>query len=566
MMTNSNAFDLKSWIYTHLCINGKLISKRCNESWFIKYDHISIYTKIVSSTTFLDQINPKFACRLWYIYNDVYDLITCHVHGCNNTPSFVSFTTGYLRTCSLRCAQLDEQTSTKIQNTNLLRYGCKYGLSNIEIRNKIKVSVKKKYGVINVSQHDSIKLKKEETCLSNHGVKHFLSKQSEKEKHVIQKYGVSNVMKVDCVKQRMVSTKQKNNYRIFISTDRFKGRVTPLFTEDQYMGVEDKEYEFRCCKCKSEFHSKMEDGDIPRCYNCYPTNGTSLFESEIHEYIQQLTTDELHQNDRSILNGKELDIYIPNKNIAVECNGLYWHGEVSGNKQRKYHLEKTIACETRNIQLIHIFDDEWIYKQDVVKSKLSNIIGGSSDSIFARKCNVREIDASICGEFLDKYHIQGKSNSKIKMGLFYENELISVMTFGSLRVALGKRSNEACYELVRFCSSARVVGGASKLLKHFIRKYSPSQLITYADRRWTYSKSNLYNSIGFTKVSDGCPNYWYFGKGANYKRHHRFGFAKHKLSTKLTEFNPSMSEWQNMQINGYDRIWDCGNLKYIIDF
>ena len=122
------------------------------------------------------------------------------------------------------------------------------------------------------------------------------------------------------------------------------------------------------------------------------------------------------------------------------------------------------------------------------------------------------------------------------------------------------------YELYRLCSNTNVVGGASKLINHFIKTHNPSKIVSYADRRYTCIHNAFYEKIGFVKINEGTPNYWYFGKNANYKRTHRFGFAKHTLSKKLKIFNDALSEWENMKLNGYDRIWDCGSIKYEIIF
>lgn len=137
------------------------------------------------------------------------------------------------------------------------------------------------------------------------------------------------------------------------------------------------------------------------------------------------------------------------------------------------------------------------------------------------------------------------------------------MTFGKLRSALGNKNiKNNNWELYRFCSKINtvIIGGASKLLKHFINHHSPDKIISYSDKRW--SVGNLYESIGFKLTSNGVPNYWYFGRGNSYKRHHRFAFAKHTLSKKLKTFDNSLSEWENMKNNGYDRIWDCGSIKF----
>jgi hypothetical protein len=272
------------------------------------------------------------------------------------------------------------------------------------------------------------------------------------------------------------------------------------------------------------------------------------------------------ENVKSILsNNKELDIYVPSKSVAIECDGLFWHGEDVGNKGRRYHIDKTIECESKGIRLIHIFEDEWTSKKELIKIKLAHLLKlNSAKSIFARKGTVSDISKETKALFLDANHIQGNCQSSINLGLLYNGAVVAVMTFGHKRIFMNSKKTEGEYELLRYATDSNytVIGGASKLMSYFITHYHPSRIISYADRRWTYYKNNLYERIGFKKVSDGTPNYWYFGRQGNYRRFHRFGFAKHTLSKRLHIFDPSISEWENMKNNGWDRIWDCGNLKY----
>jgi len=134
------------------------------------------------------------------------------------------------------------------------------------------------------------------------------------------------------------------------------------------------------------------------------------------------------------------------------------------------------------------------------------------------------------------------------------------MTFGHLRICLGSNKfNVREYELIRYVTSGHIVGISSKLLNYFIKNYNPTKIISYADKRW--SVGNLYEKIGFKLIGETSPNYWYFYKGEDVRRH-RFSFRKDQLAKKLEMFDPSLTEWENMQLNGYDRIWDCGSLKY----
>jgi hypothetical protein len=169
--------------------------------------------------------------------------------------------------------------------------------------------------------------------------------------------------------------------------------------------------------------------------------------------------------------------------------GDYWHSEKY--KPSEYHLNKTLECEKIGYKLIHIFEYEWLNKQDIIKNKLNFYLNSYKECIYARKCMVKEISVSDKNKFLNKYHIQGEDKSKIKLGLFYQDELVAVMTFGKPRF---NKNYE--YELIRYATSKHVIGGAGKLLKYFERNYKPKSIITYADRR--FSQGNMYSKLGFT--------------------------------------------------------------------
>jgi hypothetical protein len=264
------------------------------------------------------------------------------------------------------------------------------------------------------------------------------------------------------------------------------------------------------------------------------------------------------QSERSILGGKELDICIQSHNLAIEFNGIYWHSEGVG-KNRSYHLNKTKECIDKNIQLLHIFENEWVHhiKHEIWKSIINNKLNICNSKIFARKCHINEVDNKTAKQFLLNNHLQGHTHSSINIGLYYENELVSLMTFGKSRY-----NKKYQYELIRFCNKINtlVTGGASKIFKYFIRNYNPESLISYADLR--YSNGTLYEKLGFNKLKNSTPNYFYFHKNNKLKLMSRVQFQKHKLQDKLETFDPELTEYQNMLNNGYDRIWDCGNGVY----
>ncbi len=288
------------------------------------------------------------------------------------------------------------------------------------------------------------------------------------------------------------------------------------------------------------------------CFKC-SKNGTSKKEKEVLEFLSNYV--ECDNTNREVLNNKELDIYIPSKRVAIEFNGLYWHN--SKFKDSNYHLDKLNDCEEKGIKLIQIFEDEWDNKQEITKSRLLNILNLTKRKIFARKTEIREVNSSLSMKFLRENHIQGELGSSIKLGLFYNNELVSLMTFGSLRKNLGQTKKEGSWELLRFCNklNTTVVGGASKLFKNFIENYSPKEVITYADRRW--SNGEMYKHLGFNFEENTKPSYFYV---ANKKRENRFKYRKSELIKQ--GFNKNISEKEIMEGRNILRIYDCGTKRF----
>jgi hypothetical protein len=301
------------------------------------------------------------------------------------------------------------------------------------------------------------------------------------------------------------------------------------------------------------------------CNKC--SHHVSKPEIELCKFISGLGL-KLETSVRGLIGKKEIDILVPEKNLAIEINGIFWHSEAFGGKERGYHLDKTNAAQSKGLRMVHVFEDELLYKRDIVKSRIKNMLV-KMPTIFARRCSVREVDPKIKNKFLNKYHIQEGDKSSVSLGLFLGWKMVAVMTFCKSRIALGNKT-EGLIELSRFAtiSNFRIVGGAGKLLAFYEDKYKPKAMITYADKRW--SEGNLYKKLGFEKSHDSPPNYWYFSTTKNllttYKtrtRYHRYNFTKFKLKKKLGDkFDPSKTEWEIMRENGFDRIWDCGNIVF----
>ena len=289
----------------------------------------------------------------------------------------------------------------------------------------------------------------------------------------------------------------------------------------------------------------------PKCAN-QQSNG----ENEIVDFLKNINIFGIKQRNREILSPYELDIYIPNKNVAIEYNGLIWHSE-RFNKDKNYHLNKTELCEKQGIRLIHIFEDEWIYKQDIVKSKLKHILGCDNDllKIFARKCIIKEITNKEAMGFLEQNHIQGFVRSTLYLGCYYNNNLIGVMSFKK------ERNDSDKWELTRFATdiTRHCVGIGGKLFTYFLKNYNPSEVKSFADRRWSANNDNLYIKLGFKLDKILKPDYKYVIKD---KRYHKFNFRKRKLN-KRYNLPFSLNESEMCKKLDFYRIYDCGLIKYI---
>ena len=280
-------------------------------------------------------------------------------------------------------------------------------------------------------------------------------------------------------------------------------------------------------------------------------------ENKITEYVKELGLP-IETRVRNIIYPYELDIYIPSKYTAIEYNGLRWHSE-QFKEDKNYHLRKTELCEKQGIGLIHIFEDEWIEHSEKVKSKLRQIFGYNKGlKVSARKCTIQPIDNTLSCDFLRKNHIQGNGNGSVHLGCFYNNELVGVMVFKRER----KDSNK--WELTRFASdiTKHCIGVGGKLFKYFVKNYNPSEVKSFADRRWTLDKDdNLYTKLDFKLDSILKPDYKYVVENIN-KRYHKFNFRKQILHKK---YNLPLTMTENEMCNQIKahKIWDCGLFKYV---
>lgn len=295
------------------------------------------------------------------------------------------------------------------------------------------------------------------------------------------------------------------------------------------------------------------------CPSCAYEATTSGGEYELFSFIRDNYDGEVLKNTRKPFKGRiELDIYLPYKKVAIEYDGLYWHGDGAHADAQTYHLSKTNRCVEQGITLIHVFEDEWLYRKEIVKSVILSKLGLVKERIFARKCQILEVSPNTAYKFLDENHIQGQCSSLVNYGLFYKGELVSLMTFSKPRRNLGWRGTyDSVWELTRFCNklNTSVVGGAGKLLKHFEETVKPKMVVSYADKR--YSTGKMYNALGFTHDHDSQPNYFYV-RGD--RRENRYRYRKDILVSQ--GYDKNLTEKEIMRQRGIHRIYDCGNMVF----
>ncbi|WMI31857.1 hypothetical protein GBBBJNDB_00154 [Pseudomonas phage Callisto] len=285
------------------------------------------------------------------------------------------------------------------------------------------------------------------------------------------------------------------------------------------------------------------------------TTYRSKAEIEIFDLVKSYCSDTIHSYNKF---GFELDIYVPSKNLAIEYNGLYWHSSKhieTDQKYKTYHLDKTTTCEQNNIQLLHIFDNEWHTKKDIWISVIKNKLG-LSNKIYARKTEIKEVNFDDAKQFAETNHLQGHAQFRHAYGLYYSDQLVSLLT-----IAKPRFNKNANWEIVRFCNlnNTSVIGGFSKLLKVVSCNFT-GKIVSYANRRW--SAGNVYEKNGFAKTSIIAPGFYYTDFKDTYNR---LSFSKDKAKVKLKNYNNSVSVVENIYANGYGRIWDSGNIVYTKD-
>lgn len=499
--------------------------------------------------------------RLWHFVNGP---IVPSCSTCDGPVKFWNFVNGYRKFCSPKCCATNQETEEKKRGTSIERYGVEHHFMSQEIKDKRKSTFIANYGVDHPWKSDKIQKKIKDTNSERYGGAPAASKlvRDKMESTNLNRYGAKNAMQSEPIKSKVLNA----NLSKYGAHHQWSKQEVSDFIRSMDVTCDRTDSHFVItCACgntseisASTFYKRVKAGISP-CTECNPIyNGKSDLERSVLSFIKTITDSTILTNTRKSI-GLELDIYLPELGVAIEINGLYWHSELF--KDKNYHIKKTEKCESLGIRLIHIFEDDWHHKGNIVRSRLANIFNQYNDRIYARHCTVLRINNKIAADFLSDNHLQGSINGTHAYGLFYKNKLVSVMTFGKMRKSMGSTSMSGFYELYRFCSllGTSIPGAASKLLGAFIKSVSPKQIITYADRGW--SNGNLYEKLGFKYVGKTKPNYHYI---INDKRHSRFSFRKDVLLSQ--GYDPQKTEHEIMLERKIYRIYGCGNLKYTMLF
>jgi very-short-patch-repair endonuclease len=465
-----------------------------------------------------DLSSLPFKEKLYHFLNDIETIPVCIE--CGKKLKFKkSFSGGYGTYCSINCTNKSQKHINKVKSTNISKYGGISPISSEVVKSKIMNTNLKKYGVGNIFE-----------------LKEYI------QKRINEKYGNPIITKTNFYKKKM----QKKYEEKYSHHDIEKSDEKIIYSCPVCLKSSEHDY--------NSFNYRNRN-NISQCKYCVPPY-QSMIETEMENFLTEIGLS-FNKHNRKIIKPKEIDFYIPDKKIAIELNGLYYHSEHFVDAD--YHKNKWLECSKNEIDLIQIWEDEWKDKKDLIKKLISNKILENHNKIYARKCEISLLDNDVYKYFVENHHIQGYAPARIRLGLFYNNELVQVMSFSSQRKFMGTSKVENHYEMIRLCSvpDIKIIGGSKKLLSYFEKMVKPEKIVSYCDVR--YFSGNSYLDMGFKFVGTTKVNYHYVKPNEN-KRLHRFNFRKDKL-IKLG-FDKNKSEKEIMSNLGYFRVYDAGNKKF----
>lgn len=543
---------------------------------------------------------------VYLIKNNLKELPTCI---CGKPLKYVKPTVGYRSSCGDKTC-VNTISSKKRINTNNIKYGGNSPANSKDVLEKMKNTIKEKYGVDSVNKIPNVRERIIQTNLKKYGTEWSSQSKEIKEKsknNLLDKYGVDCTQKIDSVKEKTTKTNIKKwGVKEFFSSKEIREKIYKTFDNNygghpmrnekikekvretnlnrwgetsptknkkirdkigssnfnawlNKIGLDDKNFikkdddGYYIVHCETEgkefkihpvtYNRRKRNSELISTYLNPLTKNYSKGEKELLEYIKTIYNGEVIPNDRSVLDGKELDIFIPELNLAFEYNGLYFHSD--NFKPKRYHQNKFIKSSQNGVKLIQIWEDEWFNEEKKIKSYLNHVFGKTTNRIYGRKCDVKFISVNEYKDFCDVNHLQGYARSKHKIGLYFNDELVSVMSFCSPRV---KSKKNIEFEMVRYCNklNTTIIGGGSKMFSFFTKNIKPNSIISYSDL--DKFNSSFYGGLGF--ILDGVtePGFFYFD---GLERFSRFSLRKGKISSK------------NININSYDKVFNSGNNRWL---
>ncbi len=445
------------------------------------------------------------------------------------------------------CPLVNEQIKEQIRSTNLKEYGTEHPMQSDKVKAKVVTTCLEKYGETSALASEEVKAKIKETNVNKYGVASPTQTKEVREKTkktCLEKYGVENTFQHPEFKEKTQQTLMAKY-----------GRPFPL------QNIELLEKSKQTCLTRygvdntfkgAFFRTKIRETNISRYGSAFPNGCYGKTEGEIGAWLNTFGFN--FDSNHSILEGKEIDLYSNDLKLGIEYCGLWWHNEKSPHPRlRNYHNDKRLKCEASGVRLITIFEDEWLNRQSQVKSFLKSILQKNTRKLYGRQCEVKSITKEVACEFIEQYHIQGKNYlCKHFSGLFYKDELVGVMTFGTHH----RDTDKLVLDRLCFKEDVSVAGGSSRLFKHLLMTSQATSVISWSDNRW--SQGNVYKSLGFTLDEELGPDYSYVDLKKCDKR-----ISKQSQMKKNTGCPEDKTEHEFALEQGLARIYDCGKKRWL---
>ena len=467
---------------------------------------------------------------------------------CGKEAVFCNLNQGYKKYCSKRCATSDPSTQQqrleKIKNTLVKHYGVTNPQLSKDIQEKTKQTCREKYGSDYAIASKAVQQKIKKTCNERYGVDWSLQSKDIRNKtqeSVRKHYGVSNPAKSKEIMKKAVETRTINKQTKPTSDD-----FIPIGTVIQQFGQGwlHHKNELNIVPVKFGMYTYITKNDMQKAeeyFHHHFEGHKSYVEYDILQYIKSIYSGTIISPTKSIIKPLELDIYIPEKQLAIEVNGIYYHSSLN-NMDKYYHFNKSKVCEEKGIRLIHIYEPEWWNEQDKIKSLLTIALGCVETRIYARQCTIRQITNDEAKPFNNLGHLQNHKNADVTYGLFYKGNLVQLMSFSNSKYNKNLK-NENEWEIIRGCPGSNniVVGGVEKLFKHFIKDNHPQKIFSYCDFNKFDGRS--YEAIGMKfEGYTGPDKYWV-------------------IDGQLIRRNPSKYKYYKENADGI--LWGSGSKKYI---